>query len=60
MKMQRDAFNEAREQEQIDQILHKVSHQGMQSLTGHEKKVLQRATERQRKQEATKARRGAY
>lgn len=57
MKIQREAEYEAREQEQIDRILEKVSHHGMQSLTNHEKKVLQRATERQRRQEAARARR---
>ncbi len=39
------------EQHRIDQILAKVSAQGMQSLTGSEKKALQKATERQRERD---------
>jgi membrane associated rhomboid family serine protease len=57
MKIQRDAAYEVREQEEIDHILEKVSHQGMQSLTHAEKRALQRATERQRKQEVARGRR---
>lgn len=50
---------EAAEQAEIDEILAKVSAHGMQSLTGAEKKALQRATERQRARDAelTKLRR---
>ena len=51
---------EATEQVKIDQILAKVSAQGMHSLTWLEKRTLRKATERQRKRdlETGRARRG--
>ncbi len=55
-RKQRSVQVEIREQEQIDRILEKVSQQGMQSLTGAEKKALKRATERQRLAETSRGR----
>jgi Zn-dependent protease len=46
-----EAAAEVSEQAQIDQILAKVSAQGMHSLTSGEKRALQKATERQRQRE---------
>lgn len=43
--------NERLEQEKVDQILAKVSAQGMHSLSWWEKRALKRATEKQRKRE---------
>lgn len=59
-RQQREAEAEIREQEQIDHILEKVSHQGMHSLTYSEKKALKRATERQRQAETTRSARRAH
>ena len=55
-----EAAAAASEQAQIDQILAKVSAQGMHSLTSGEKRALQKATERQRQRELEtgRARRG--
>jgi membrane associated rhomboid family serine protease len=46
----RESFTrkEESEQEEVDRILEKVHQHGIQSLSGHEKKVLQDATQRQR------------
>ena len=54
------AEEEAAEQVKIDQILAKVSAQGMHSLTWLEKRALRKATERQRKRdlETSRGRRG--
>ncbi len=46
------------EQERIDQILAKVSAQGMNSLSWLEKRALHNATERQRKRDLARAKRG--
>ena len=51
------AHDEAAEQEQIDQILAKVSAQGMQSLTWMEKRTLRKATEAQRQRDLQSQRR---
>ena len=58
-KLEREA---ATEQDQIDQILAKVSAQGMHSLTWLEKRALHKATERQRARDAelSKARRKKF
>jgi membrane associated rhomboid family serine protease len=56
-KVLRHSQMEIREQEQIDQILAKVSQHGMHSLTNAEKKALKRATERQRRSEMASNRR---
>lgn len=50
-RARRLAALEAAEQQQIDTILAKVSAQGMHSLTRKERRVLKRATERQRRRE---------
>jgi Zn-dependent protease len=46
-----EAARDASEQVQIDRILAKVSAQGMHSLTGAERRALQKATERQRQRD---------
>ena len=43
------------EQQAVDRILEKVSQSGMQSLTGREKKTLQRASDNQRKRDKERA-----
>ncbi len=55
-QVNRQANLEVDEQETIDRILAKVSHEGMQSLTNAEKKALKRATERQQRAEVSKGR----
>lgn len=50
-KAQKREEEEAAEQERVDRILAKVSHQGMHSLTWWEKRTLHKATERQRKRD---------
>jgi len=45
-RVRRQKESQAAEQQQVDRILDKVRQHGMQSLTGKEKKALQRATER--------------
>ncbi len=49
--------SEIDEQKEVDRILAKVAEQGMQSLTGREKKALARATENQRKRDQAKEKR---
>jgi len=46
---QRAKQQQAAEQQEVDRILDKVRQHGMQSLTGKEKKTLQRATERSKR-----------
>ncbi len=53
-RAQRAAREAATEQAKIDQILAKVSAQGMHSLTWWEKRTLHKATERQRKRESAR------
>jgi stage IV sporulation protein FB len=55
-KARRLAQQEETEQTQIDQILAKVSARGMQSLTWWERRVLRRATERQRERDVQTSR----
>ena len=54
---QRTVDAEIDEQKAVDQILEKVGRSGMQSLTGREKKTLQRASDSQRKRDQDRARR---
>ena len=56
-KAARAAREEAVEQEQIDQILAKVSAHGMHSLTWLEKRTLRKATEAQRQRDLQTPRR---
>jgi membrane-associated protease RseP (regulator of RpoE activity) len=56
-KAQKAAAEERAEQEQIDQILAKVSANGMQSLTWLERRALKKATERQRQRDLELSRR---
>ena len=51
-RARRQAREEAGEQEKIDAILDKVSHHGMHSLSWWEKRLLRKATERQRKRDS--------
>lgn len=51
-RQRRQARQEAGEQERIDAILAKVSAHGMHSLTWAEKRLLRKATERQRKRDS--------
>ena len=51
-RLRRQAQQEMAEQLLIDNILAKVSAQGLQSLTWHERRALKRATARQRQREA--------
>ena len=50
-KLRKQAQHEESEQARIDSILAKVSAHGMQSLTWSERRVLKKATERQRRRE---------
>jgi len=50
-KLRKQSAAAAAEREQIDQILAKVSSQGMESLTWREKRALHKATEHQRQRE---------
>jgi stage IV sporulation protein FB len=56
-KAQRAAAEERAEQERIDEILAKVSAQGMSSLTWTERRALKKATERQRQRDLELSRR---
>jgi len=49
MKQEKEYLAEEAEQKEVDRILEKVHQHGIQSLSRHEKKVLQNATERQRR-----------
>jgi hypothetical protein len=50
-RLRREAAREANEAARIDAILAKVSEHGMQSLTYIERRILKKATERQRRRE---------
>lgn len=54
------AAEEQQEQEEVDRILEKVHDQGMHSLTWRERRLLKRATERQRKRELELSRRRVF
>ena len=56
-KARKQAESERSEQETIDKILAKVHEKGMNSLNWMEKRALKRATERQRRADAARARR---
>lgn len=45
----KQAETEAQEQKQVDAVLAKIAERGMESLTGAEKKLLKRATEKKRR-----------
>ncbi len=49
MKQEKEYLAEDAEQKEVDRILEKVHQYGIQSLSGSEKKVLQNATDRQRR-----------
>ncbi|HET6246868.1 MAG TPA: site-2 protease family protein [Tepidisphaeraceae bacterium] len=56
-RLRREAMRDAAEQQMIDNILAKVSAQGMHALTWSERRALKRATDRQRKRDLELSRR---
>jgi hypothetical protein len=56
-KLRRETVEEEHEEEVVDQILDKVHAQGMHSLTWRERRILRKATERQRQRDLEVAKR---